>query len=162
MAIRKTRSQTWVDAAPFRAHVIHLMAAAELTVGALALLTGVPARVIARLMAEPEAGRPVVRKISGEMARQLLQVRNSDVRALRCRFVAADAVTARLRMLRRAGWSESRLATTLRVDRTSLTALLDGSASRCTALVALRAAAAARTRGLTGCEDLGAVIRHVA
>jgi hypothetical protein len=150
----------WVDAAPFQAHVAHLMAAAELTFGAVALLSGVQPKAIARLMAGRDTGRPVVRKISKEMGRQLLQVRNSDVRALRCRFVSAEPVSGRLRMLRRAGWSESRLAGALGVDRPSLVALLDGNAGRCTALVALRAAAAARTIGATGFEDLKGVIIH--
>jgi len=136
------------------------MAAAELTVGAVALLSGVQPKAIARLIAGWDTGRPVVRKISKEMARQLLQVRNGDVRALRCRFVNAEPVSGRLRMLRGAGWSESRLAAALGVDRLSLTALLDGSASRCTALVALRAAATARTIGVTGFEDLKGVIIH--
>ena len=138
------REVWWVEAAPFRAHVAHLMAAAELTFGTLGLLTGVQPRAIARLMAGRHSGRPVG-KISRDMARQLLSVRNSDVRALRCRSVAAEAVTLQLRFLRRAGWSESRLAATLGLDRRSLDALLDGSASGCSALVALRAAAAVRT-----------------
>jgi plasmid maintenance system antidote protein VapI len=151
----------WVDAAPFRAHVAHLMAAAELTTGTLALLTGVQPRAIARLMAGRDNGRPVG-KISPAMARQLLQVRNSDVRALRCRSVPADAVTLQLRRLLRAGWSESRLAAALGVDRRSLSALLDGSARGCTALVALRAAAAVRTLGSAGGDELREVNRDVA
>src|SRR5918995_1281358 len=100
----------WVDAAPFRAHVAHLMAAAELNIGTLALLTGVQPKALARLMAGRDSGLPVVRKISQEMASQLLQVRGSDARGLRCRWVAAEAVTRRLRILQQAGWSESRLA----------------------------------------------------
>ncbi len=162
MATQKRRVHAWIDAAPFRAHVAHLMAAADLTPGTLGLLMGVSPRVITRLMASPDGGGPVVGRISREMARQLLQVRNSDVRALRYRLVAAAPVTRRLRMLRRVGWSESRLATGLGVDRRFLTALLDGSAARCSALVALRAAAAAGTVGVTGFDDLGALIRNVA
>jgi plasmid maintenance system antidote protein VapI len=145
----------WVEAAPFRAHVAHLMAAAELSIGTLALLTGVQPKALARLMAGRDSGRPLVGKISQDMARQLLQVCSSDVRGLRCRFVAAEVVTRRLRMLQQAGWSETRLATALGVDHRSLTALLDGSANRCTALVALRTAAAVRTIGLAGSEGQG-------
>jgi plasmid maintenance system antidote protein VapI len=146
----------WVDAAPFRAHVAHLMAAEELSIGALAVLTGVQPKALARLIAGRDSGLPVVGKISQEMARQLLKVRGSDVRGLRCRSVAAEAVTRRLRILRQAGWSEPRLAAALGVDRRSLTALLDGNAPRCTALVALRAAAAVRTIGSAGSEQQGA------
>jgi hypothetical protein len=146
----------WVDAAPFRAHVAHLMAAAELSIGTLALLAGVQPKALARLMARRDSGLPVVGKISQEMARQLLQVRASDVRGLRCRSVAAEAVTRRLRFLRQAGWSEPRLAAAIGVDRRSLTDLLDGNAPRCTALVALRASAAVRTIVSAGCEEQGA------
>ena len=146
----------WVDAAPFRAHVAHLMAAEDLSIGTLALLAGVQPKTLARLMAGRDSGLPVVRKISQEMASQLLQVRGSDARGLRCRWVAAEAVTRRLRILQQAGWSESRLAVALGVDRRSLTALLDGNSPRCTALVALRAAAAIRTIGSAGSEEQGA------
>jgi hypothetical protein len=85
-------SQTWVDAAPFRAHVAHLMAAAALDVEAVALLAGVRTRAVARLMAVRQNGRPVPRRINPELARSLLEVRSSDVRALRCRVVGAQTV----------------------------------------------------------------------
>jgi plasmid maintenance system antidote protein VapI len=150
--------QTWVDAAPFQAHVAHLMAAAGLTVEAVAVLAGVQPKAICRLMAGRDIGRPVVRRINSELARSLLQVRNSDVRALRCRVVAAPTVVRRVRMLRSSGWSESRLAAALQVSKPSLAALLDGTATTCTALVALRAAAGLLALGTAGAEELAAGI----
>jgi plasmid maintenance system antidote protein VapI len=151
-------AQTWVDAAPFRAHVAHLMAAAGLSVDAMALLAGVPTKTVARLMADRATGRPVPRRINPELARSLLEVRCSDVRALRCRIVGAQTVIGRARLLRSLGWSESRLAAALGVDRRSLAGLLDGRATTCTALVALRAAAVVRTVGAIGSLEPAAVI----
>ena len=135
-------SQTWVEAAPFRAHVAHLMAAGALSVEAVALLAGVRTRAVARLMAGRDIGRPEPRRINADLARSLLEVRCSDGRALRCRMVGAQPVMERARLLRSLGWSESRLAAALGVDRRSLAGLLEGSATTCTALVAVRAAAA--------------------
>lgn len=152
--------QTWVDAAPFRAHVAHLMAAAALSADAVALLAGVHTKAVARLMADRDAGGPVPRRIHPELARSLLEVRCRDVRALRYRVVGAQTVTGRARLLRSLGWSESRLAAAIGVDRRSLAGLLDGSAPTCTALVALRAAAAARAARAVGSHELAAVIRR--
>ena len=140
-------SQTWVEAAPFRAHVAHLMAAGALSVEAVALLAGVRTRAVARLMAGRDIGRPVPRRINADLARSLLEVRCSDVRALRCRMVGAQPVMERARLLRSLGWSESRLAAALGVDRRSLAGLLEGSATTCTALVAVRAAAPYKPSG---------------
>ena len=150
--------QTWVDAAPFRAHVAHLMAAAGLSVEAVALLAGVHTKAVARLIAGHDTRRPAVRRIKPELARCLLQVHSSDVRALRCRIVGAQAVTGRARLLRSSGWSEARLAATLGVDRPSLAGLLEGRATTCTALVAVRAAAAVLTVGAAGSQDLRVAI----
>jgi transcriptional regulator with XRE-family HTH domain len=139
------------------------MAAAGLSVEAVALLAGVHTKAVARLMAGRDTGRPSVRRINPELARSLLQVRSSDVRALPCRIVGAQTVIERARLLRSSGWSESRLAATLGVDRPSLAGLLEGSATTCTALVAVRAAAAVVTVGAAGSQDLGAAIgRNVA
>jgi hypothetical protein len=154
---RDRAAQTWVDATPFRAHVAHLMAAEALTVDAVALLAGVHTKAVARLMADRDTGRPVPRRINPELARSLLGVRCSDVRALRCRVVGAQTVVGRVRLLRSLGWSESRLAAALGVDRRSLAGLLDGSATTCTALVALRAAAVVRTVRAVGSHGLTAV-----
>jgi plasmid maintenance system antidote protein VapI len=150
--------QIWVDAAPFRAHVAHLMAAAGLSVEAVALLAGVHTKAVARLIAGQDTGRPAARRIRPELARCLLQVRSSDVRALRCRIVGAHTVTGRVRLLRSSGWSEARLAASLGVDRPSLAGLLEGSVTTCTALVAVRAAAAVLTVGAAGSQDLGVAI----
>ena len=151
---------TWVDAAPFRAHVAHLMAAAALSVEAIALLAGVRTRAVARLMAGRGIGRPVPRRINPELARSLLKVRCSDVQALRCRVVGAQPVIGRARLLRSLGWSESRLAAALGVDRHSLAGLLDGSATTSTALIAVRAAAAVQAVRAIDSHELGAVVRR--
>jgi hypothetical protein len=160
---QEVASPGWVDAAPFRAHVAHLMTAAALSVEAVALLAGVRPRAVARLMAGRDTGRPAPLRINPELARSLLDVRCSDVRALRCRVVGAQTVIERARLLRSLGWSESRLAAALGVDRRFLDELLEGSVTRCTALVALRAAAAVRTVRAIDSHELGALVRrHVA
>jgi len=134
------------------------MAAGALSVEAVALLAGVHTKAVARLMAGGDTRRPAVRRINPDLARSLFRVRSSDVQALRCRLVGAQTVTGRARLLRSSGWSESRLAEALGVDRPSLEGLLAGSSTTCTALVALRAAAAVVIMGAAGSQGLGAGI----
>jgi hypothetical protein len=83
MAVASTRMdvedpRTWIDAAPFRAHVAHVMAAGRLSQESVAALAGVAPRVIARLLqdglAEP------VRVIRADLGRRLLEIAGPKAR----------------------------------------------------------------------------------
>ena len=71
----------WVDAAPFRAQLRHLMAAFSLPVEDVAAAAGISARLAAHLV-YGRNGRPA-RRISPDTARRLLRLSDDQVRLLR-------------------------------------------------------------------------------
>lgn len=126
----------WVDAAPFRAHLRHLMGVGDLSATEVATLAGVPPRLAVSL-AQGRAGRPV-RKVSPAAARALLQVTAADVRAVRTRQVPAADSRRRLRRLREQGAALAELAGGLGVTAEELRTLAEPHSSWCSALLALR------------------------
>ena len=88
-------------------------------------------------------GGRALRRIDPQTARKLLRVTTADVRAARRLKVAAAPTVQHLQALRRAGWSDSDLIALLGLDHRELEALLAGSSTSCTQLVALRATAEA-------------------
>ncbi len=137
----------WVDAAPFRAHVRHLMSVGRLDEHEVALVLGLPTRAVRHLL-EGRAGR-VPRRISPCTARRVLLVRTDDVRGLRWSLTPAGAARLALHRLRAAGWSEAGLATAVGAGVHEL-AGLEG-AVRCSRLLAVRLVGLAR--GLAGTVD---------
>ena len=128
-----------MEASPFRAHLRHLMAAGGLSSTTVALLAGVSPGFAFRLL-NGRRGRQL-RRISPDLARQLLAVSAEDVRAVRRRQVSAAAATQQLHRLRELGWSVEDLAGELALSPEMLSGLLAGRTSSCTQLLALRAAA---------------------
>jgi hypothetical protein len=70
--------RTWIEAAPFRAHVAHVMAAGRLSQESVAAMAGVAPKVIARLL-QDGPGQPV-RVIRADLGRRLLEIRDPKVR----------------------------------------------------------------------------------
>ena len=70
-------TQTWIDAAPFRAHVAHVMAAGRWSQESVAAMAGVAPKVIARLL-QDGPGQPV-RVIRADLGRRLLAIRSPQV-----------------------------------------------------------------------------------
>lgn len=153
---------TWVEAAPFRAHLRHLMAVGGLSCGGVALLTGISPRLAAHLV-YGRGGRSL-RRISPDTARKLLRVSGAEAAAVRRRSVPASTTTTHLRWLHGCGWSERALAERLGLALDEVAALLDGSAGVCTQRTALHAAAEASslptplavTRGASGATHTSA------
>jgi hypothetical protein len=129
----------WMEAAPFRAHVQHLMAVADLPVSAVAVLTEVPARVLHQLVGS--GGRRTSRRIHHEHATALYAVTPQTVRQLRHQRVGAAQTWSHLRRLRTEGWSDGELAQSLGLSLEELRSLVRLRTRRCTALTALLAAA---------------------
>jgi len=130
----------WVEAAPFRAHLRHLMAVADLSPAAVAVLVGISPSLAHRLL-HGRGGRPV-RRVNPDTARRLLRVTSADARAVRRRVVSARPTVHHLHQLRRAGWSDGELSQLLGIGPQVLASLLnDVGEQSCTQLVALRAAA---------------------
>jgi hypothetical protein len=69
--------RTWIEAAPFRAYVAHVMAAGSLSHESVAAMAGVTPKVIARLL-QDEPGHPV-RLIRADLGRRLLEIRGPKV-----------------------------------------------------------------------------------
>ena len=132
-------AEAWVDAAPFRAHLRHLMAVSGLPFPCVALLAGISPGFAHRLL-HGRRGRPL-RRISPDTARKLLRVTAAEARAVPGRTVPAHATTLHLRRLVDLGWSLAGLADVLGMPLVDVAALAAGTAPTCTQLVALRAAA---------------------
>jgi hypothetical protein len=82
MAVAATRRdvedpRTWIEAAPFRAHVAHVMAAGRWSQESVAAMAGVAPKVIARLL-QDGPGQPV-RVIRADLGRRLLAIRSPQV-----------------------------------------------------------------------------------
>lgn len=134
-----TTATGWVEASPFRAHLRHLMAAGGLSSTTVALLAGVSPGFAFRLL-NGRRGRQL-RRISPDLARQLLAVTADDVRAVRRRRVPAAATSQQLHRLRELGWTVEGLADELAISPEVLSGLLAGRTSSCSQLLALSAAA---------------------
>lgn len=137
----------WILAAPFRAHVGHLMSSHRLAWRTVALLAGVPAAAMERLM-HGRNGRPQHR-VHPVLARRLLQLADLDVVAAGVRLMPADLCGAALKDLLHWGWTCAVLADRTRLPRTQLAATAEGRQTECTRLVGattLAAAQALRTR----------------
>lgn len=130
---------TWVEAAPFRAHLRHLMSVSGLGSSSVALLAGISPRCAHRLL-HGRDGRPL-RRISPEVARKLLLLTPADARAVQRCTVPAGATVRHLRRLEQTGWSQAELAVAVGLSHAAVARLLSGASSSCSQLVALRAAA---------------------
>jgi hypothetical protein len=131
----------WVDAAPFRAQLRYLMASGSLTVGDVAAVAGISARLADRLL-HGRDGRPV-RRISPDTARRLIQVSDQQVQALRRIMVPAASARLQLRRLHRAGLENLVIAERVRIAVPELVELASG-ADTCSLLLTVRLTAAAR------------------
>jgi len=135
----ETEADSWVDAAPFRTYLRHLMALGEVSPGCVALLAGIRPRLALHLL-HGRRGR-ALRKISAESGRLLLDVTPDVVLAVRSRQVPAQTTARHLGQLLDEGWSPPELADLLGVTSAEVGRLASGGVRSCTQLVALRAAA---------------------
>jgi hypothetical protein len=125
----------WVDATPFRAHLMHLLATG-LTEPVIARLAGVSARSVTHL-AHGRRGRPV-RRICGDTGRRLLRITTMEARAIRFRPVPVRPSRYRLRSMAAAGWTVPRLADDLGLSVAEVERVLDRGAATCPQLAALK------------------------
>ena len=139
LTVGEVEADSWVDAAPFRTYLRHLMALGEVSPGCVALLAGIRPRLALHLL-HGRRGRPL-RRISAESARLLLDVTPDVVLAVRSRQVPARTTARHLGQLQDEGWSRPELAELLGVTSAQVTGLASGAARSCSQLVALRAAA---------------------
>ncbi|MFT4216362.1 MAG: hypothetical protein QM619_04135 [Micropruina sp.] len=135
---------TWVDAAPFRAHVRHATSVADVPWPVVAMAAGVSLSVVRALLVG-RAGRPMTR-IEPRLAAQLLRVDADELSALRVLRVPATLTTERLRGLLADGFPPLRLAQWCQIGPDELALLVDGDTLTCTRLTETLALAAERLR----------------
>jgi hypothetical protein len=136
----------WVLAAPFRAHVQHLIATSGLAWRTLALLAGVPAAAMHRLL--HGRGRRRQHRIHPVLARRLFQLTVEDLAAARTQTMPANVCRAALNDLGRAGWTGSQIARRANLSPALVNAIASDRQPHCTRSVGATILAAAQA--LTG------------
>lgn len=140
----------WVEAAPFRAHLLHVAESTGIPWPVIAVQAGMPQSLAARLLFG--TGRRRLPRLPEDCARRLLAVTPESARALRRKRTASSATTRRLHELRRRGWTLPELATMCDCSPAAVEALLCGT-SRWVPLVlshAVRAAMATADSQVAG------------
>lgn len=137
---RSSRDGSWPEAAPFRAHVVHVLSSSGLSTREFAALSRVSVRLIRRLISGRE-GRPM-RRIDPLSAHRLLAVTALDASLVRARRVPASGARAHALILRQQGRSLTSLARLTGLGPAQLALLLDDRLSLVPQLCELRLAAA--------------------
>lgn len=140
----RPRRPAWVDAAPFRAHLRHALAVADVPWPAVAVAGGVPVAAV-RALLFGRSGHPQTR-IDPRLAARLLSVDAGQLTRMRSTRVAASGTTDRLRSLLAAGVDPLQLARWCRVPPPELALLVDGDATTCSRLTEALILAAERLR----------------
>lgn len=125
----------WIEAAPFRAHLRHLISASGVPWRVIATVADIPPSVLQRLLTGRN-GRPI-RRINPDLARQLLSVSVADLHESRYRPVNAAPVARKLKNLVAAGWTPSDLSSVLGLSQVDLRSVLGGM-GECTELIAIQ------------------------
>jgi plasmid maintenance system antidote protein VapI len=131
----------WVDAAPFRAQLRHLMAVGGLDAADVATLAGISPGLADRLL-HGHRGR-FLRRISPDTAQRLIQLTGPSVRSLSSIVVPSGIARLQLRRLQRLGWRLPTIADRIGVTTVELDDLVTG-AETCTARLTVRLTALAR------------------
>lgn len=132
----------WVEAAPFRAHVRHLIGETGVAWRTLAVLADVPPQSVDHLL-RGRNGRPVPR-LHPLIAERLFHLTRTVVSDAATRQVHAGRTQALLQCLAERGWAISEIARRTRLDASGLTALAAGEEPACSQLVAATVKAAAQ------------------
>ena len=136
--------RSWIDAAPFRAHVLHVVESAGVPWPAFAVIGGVPLATLRTLLFGRRGRRQT--RIGPQLAARLLSVDVADLAGLRTGQVAAAASTViRLRRLLAAGADPLLLARWCELRPVDLARLVDGEAAACSRLTAVLTLAAERS-----------------
>ena len=134
--------ERWVPAAPFRAHVTHVIAEARVPWPAFAIAADVPVTVIQTLLFGRNA-RPS-RRLAPRVATKVFAVRASDLTELRTGHVGADLAAGRMRAVLRSGVPPERLARWCDLAPDELARLVEGRTATCSRLTEALAVAAER------------------
>lgn len=131
-----------MDAAPFRAHVRHVLATADVPWPVFATASGVPVPAL-RTLLFGRHGRRLTR-LEPSIAARLLQTSPSDLAYLRRAQVDAEVTVTRLRTLLAAGHDPVELRRWCELEPTAFHHLINGHSVLCSRLTESLALAAER------------------
>jgi hypothetical protein len=133
-----TEAQTpqWVDAAPFRTHLRHLISSSGLSGREIATLMGLPPGAVRSLLLG-RCGRPV-RRMSRDIAGLLLNLTPGILARAAVEQLPPHEARRRVRSLMKRGWRVEELASYLRLPVAEVEELARGKATSCRALVLVR------------------------
>ena len=132
----------WVEAAPFRAHIRHLISETGVAWRTLAVLADVPPQSVDHLL-RGRNGRPVPR-LHPLIAERLFHLTRTAVSDAAHRQVQANRTRALLGCLADRGWQLKELAHRTQLDERALAAIAAGREPACSQLVAATVKAAAQ------------------
>jgi hypothetical protein len=132
----------WVDAAPFRAHVRHLMAETGVAWRTIAVLADVPSQSVDHLL-RGRNGRPVPR-LHPLIAERLFHLTRAAVADSAHRQIHAARTQRLLQYLAARGWVVRDLSRRTRIPEGQLADLVAGRSAACSQLVAATVKAAAQ------------------
>lgn len=135
----------WVDAAPFRTHLQHLLGVSRLPWRVLAVAADVPDRMVQRLLFESHRSLRRIRHID---ARHLMELTPQRLTQMDRSAVPAALARRQSLALLAAGADRLEVATFLGCTPQALRHLTDGRTRWCSAMLTARAEAAARAHGV--------------
>lgn len=147
MDLTQNLTGRWVLAAPFRAHVLHLMNTAQVPWPVVAYQAGVPQNTVRTLLFGRD-GR-IRTKIGIEYATRLLSLNTEDLEWMRKAQTNAQATGPRLRLLRKYHVSWEDLATFMCLDVSTCICLANDQLASCSVMVDILAQAACEAMGFT-------------
>ena len=143
----------WVLAAPFRAHVSHLMEVTQVPWQVIAYRAGVPLATLRTLL----FGRhgKVRTKIAQESAEHLIGLGADDFAWIRLSQTSAEKAGARIRLLRshQVGWQQ--IAELLALDKDTCQAIARGERTSCSVMVDILTQSACDAFGLNLWDGAG-------
>jgi len=141
----------WVLAAPFRAHVIHLMSTAQVPWPVVAYQAGVPQATLRTLLFGRQGKART--KITHQAAERLLDLRTEDLAWMRHAQVSAERAGGRIRLLRSHRQSWTQIAEFLELDEETTRAIAHSERTSCSVMVEVLTHAACHAIGLHPWED---------
>ena len=144
----------WVLAAPFRAHVTHLMETAQVPWPIVAYQAGVPLATLRTLLFGRHGKARI--KITHQAATQLIDVRTEDLRWMRHSQISAERTGTRIRLLRSRHMSWEQIAEFLDIDISFCQSLARNERTCCSVMVDILAQSACETIGLSRWDDIDA------
>lgn len=143
----------WVLAAPFRAHVVHLMETAQVPWPVVAYQAGVPLATLHTLL----FGRhgKLRTKITHYAATQLIELRTEDLAWMRNSQVSAENTGTRIRLLRSHLITWAQIADALVLSEETCQAIARGERTSCSVMVEVLAQSACAAIGLDPWDEVG-------